>query len=147
MEMISVAETPGISTSAKPTELREVTGDQVADGLGGLVSSVDKAVITGEFASYLAAAFRASVSSGIAGWRDDDLAFARDWGFALDTQVPVTIWQGDQDMMVPFGHGEWLAARVPGASAHLIRGDGHLSLGISKFGQILDDLLTATGVR
>ena len=26
MEMISVADTPGISTSAKPTELREVTG-------------------------------------------------------------------------------------------------------------------------
>jgi pimeloyl-ACP methyl ester carboxylesterase len=127
---------------AAAAELRDITPDQVADGLGGLVSDVDKSVITGEFASYMARSFSAGVSAGIAGWRDDDLAFASNWGFALGEGAPVTVWQGDQDMMVPFAHGQWLAAHVPGARAHLVPGAGHLSLGVTEFGAILDDLLS-----
>jgi len=132
---------------AGAAELRDVSPDQVADGLGGLVSDVDKSVITGDFASYLAASFRAGVSTGIAGWREDDLAFAADWGFTLGEGAPVAVWQGDQDMMVPFAHGQWLAAHLPGAQAHLVTGAGHLSLGVTDFGWILDDLLSLAGVR
>jgi len=132
---------------AGAAELRDVSPDQVADGLGGLVSDVDKSVITGDFASYLAASFRAGVSTGIAGWREDDLAFAADWGFTLGEGAPVAVWQGDQDMMVPFAHGQWLAAHLPGAQAHLVTGAGHLSLGVTDFGSILDDLLSLAGVR
>jgi pimeloyl-ACP methyl ester carboxylesterase len=124
--------------------LREVTADQVAEGLGGLASDVDRSVITGEFAGYLAESFRAAVRSGIAGWRDDDFAFAVDWGFALAASVPVSVWQGDQDMMVPFSHGQWLAAHIPGARAHLLPGEGHLTL-VHAFGAILDDLLDLAG--
>ena len=131
-------------------QLRGVTADQVAAGLGDLVSDADKAVITGEFASFLAASFTAALTPGIDGWRDDDLAFNQDWGFGLsalgvDGAAPVAIWQGDQDRMVPFAHGQWLAARIPGATAHLIPGAGHLTL-IDRFGLILDDLLSAARV-
>jgi pimeloyl-ACP methyl ester carboxylesterase len=131
-------------------QLRGVTADQVAAGLGDLVSDADKAVITGEFASFLAASFTAALTAGIDGWRDDDLAFNQDWGFGLsalgvDGAAPVAIWQGDQDRMVPFAHGQWLAAHIPGATVHLIPGAGHLTL-IDRFGLILDDLLGAAGV-
>jgi pimeloyl-ACP methyl ester carboxylesterase len=134
--------------TAEADQLRGVTADQVAAGLGDLVSDADKAVITGEFASFLAASFTAALTAGIDGWRDDDLAFNQDWGFGLETlgragSAPVGIWQGDQDRMVPFAHGEWLAAHVPGARAHLIPGAGHLTL-IDRFGLILDDLLGAS---
>jgi pimeloyl-ACP methyl ester carboxylesterase len=132
--------------TAAAAELRDITADQVADGLGGLVSDVDKSVVTGEFATYLAATFSAAVRPGTIGWRDDDLAFIRDWGFPLGGQAPVTIWQGDQDMMVPFAHGQWLAANVPGARARLIPGAGHLSLAVTDFGNILDDLVATAGV-
>jgi pimeloyl-ACP methyl ester carboxylesterase len=113
----------------------------VAAALGDLVSDVDRAAITGDFAEYLAASFRTSVSTGIAGWRDDDLAFAKDWGFALDAvTVPVTIWQGDQDRMVPYDHGRWLAGHVSGARVRLLAGEGHLTLGITRFDEVLAEL-------
>ena len=132
---------------AAARELASITAAGVAEGLGDLASAADKAAVTGEFADYLAASFRAAVASGVAGWRDDDLAFVADWGFTMadaGAGAPVSVWQGDQDMMVPFSHGQWLAAHIPGARAHLLPGEGHLTLA-DGFGAILDDLLDLTG--
>jgi pimeloyl-ACP methyl ester carboxylesterase len=128
-------------------ELASITGTDLAAGLGDLASAADKAAVTGEFADYLAASFRAAVAAGIAGWRDDDLAFVTDWGFTMadaGAGAPVAVWQGDQDMMVPWSHGQWLAAYIPGARAHLLPGEGHLTL-VHAFGAILDDLLDLAG--
>ena len=138
-----------------------LTGESVAQALGGLVIAVDQAALTGEYADHVAISLRASLNSGIAGWRDDDLAFIQDWGFSLGWDAPpdapagyprgtpaapVAIWQGDQDQMVPFAHGRWLAANIPGARVHLMPGEGHLSLTVSSFGLILDDLLDLAGL-
>jgi pimeloyl-ACP methyl ester carboxylesterase len=114
----------------------------VAAALGGLVSDVDKAALTGEYAAYMAAAFARAVSTGIAGWRDDDIAFVTPWGFDLPSiQTPVAVWQGGEDRMVPMAHGAWLAAHIPGAEAHLLPDEGHLSLALNKIGDVLDGLL------
>jgi pimeloyl-ACP methyl ester carboxylesterase len=127
--------------------LREVTGEQVAAALGGLISAADAGVLTGEFAAELAASLRASVREGIAGWRDDDLAFTADWGFSLDTLAGrAAIWQGDQDRMVPYAHGQWLAAHTPGARVHLEPGAGHLTMIVTAIDRILDDLLDMAGL-
>ena len=103
--------------------------------------------VTAEFADYLAALFHAALSTGIAGWRDDDLAFVADWGFPAEQagQVPVAVWQGSEDRMVPYPHGTWLAGHIPGARAHLLTGEGHLSLAVRQFGAVLDDLLDLAG--
>jgi pimeloyl-ACP methyl ester carboxylesterase len=142
-------------------QLAGITGAQVGDALGGLVSPADKAALTGEYAEHMAKALKAALSSGIAGWRDDDLAFTRDWGFSLgwDTPLgartllgpevpaaPVAVWQGDQDRMVPYAHGEWLASNIRGAKAHLLPGEGHLTLTITSLDRILDDLLGLAGL-
>jgi pimeloyl-ACP methyl ester carboxylesterase len=132
-----------------------LTGESVAKSLGGLVIEADQAVLTGEFAGYVAAGLRAAMNSGIAGWRDDDLAFIKDWGFSLGWEspaqppgesAPVAVWQGDQDRMVPFAHGQWLAANIRGARVHLMPGDGHLSMTVSALDRILDDLLDLAGL-
>jgi pimeloyl-ACP methyl ester carboxylesterase len=121
----------------------DVTADTVAEGLGGLLTDVDSAALTGPFAEFLAETTRAAVSSGPWGWIDDDLAFARDWGFALaEIDVPVTVWHGRHDAMVPTAHGEWLAERVPGARPRILEDEGHVSL-VLRFETILDELLTA----
>jgi pimeloyl-ACP methyl ester carboxylesterase len=129
-------------------ELRQVTAGQVAEALGGLVSAADRDVVTADFAGYLATSFRAALSTGIAGWRDDDLAFVADWGFPVQEagQVPVAVWQGTEDRMVPHPHGAWLAGHIPGARAHLLAGEGHLTLAARSFGAVLDDLLDLAGL-
>ncbi len=128
-------------------EMAAMTAADVTVGLGDLVSAADQAAVTGEYADYLAASFRAAVADGVAGWRDDDLAFTADWGFTMadvGASAPVAVWQGDQDMMVPYSHGQWLAAHIPGARAHLLPGEGHLTL-VHVFGAILDDLMDLAG--
>jgi pimeloyl-ACP methyl ester carboxylesterase len=124
-----------------------VTGAQVAAALGDLIADADRAVLTGAYADHLAAGSRAALSSGIAGWRDDDLAFVAGWGFSLtgEGKLPAAIWQGDQDRMVPYAHGQWLAANIPGARAHLLAGEGHLTMTVSLLGHVLDDLLDLAG--
>jgi pimeloyl-ACP methyl ester carboxylesterase len=136
--------TPYLEQEAAP--LREVTGEQVSAALGGLLSGPDAGVLTGEFARQVAESFRAAVRNGIAGWRDDDLAFAASWGFSLDAlSGRVAIWQGDEDRMVPFTHGQWLAAHIPGARVHLEPGAGHLTMVVTEVERILDDLLDLAG--
>jgi pimeloyl-ACP methyl ester carboxylesterase len=134
--------------TAAAAELADVTATEVAASLGGLVTAADRAAITGVFAQYLVEATVAALASGIGGWRDDDLAFASDWGFSLDlVRVPLSIWQGDQDAMVPFGHGEWLTKAIPAARAHLLPGEGHLTLVQNRIGDILDELTALAGAR
>lgn len=123
-------------------DMADLSADDVVAVLGDLMSDVDKAVLTGDYAEWTAASFRKAVSAGVAGWRDDDLAFMQPWGFDLDAITrPVAVWQGGQDRMVPFAHGEWLAANIPTARAHLLADDGHLSIAVGRLGQIVDDLI------
>ena len=124
------------------SSLAQVTGDEIIAALGGLVGNVDKRALSGEFGTFLAENTRAALKNGFWGWFDDDLAFVRNWGFDLARiAVPVTVWQGAQDKMVPFSHGQWLAAHIPGVRAFLLPEHGHLSLAVGSFGRILDDLI------
>lgn len=123
-------------------ELVQITPDDVAASLDSLLSPVDKAAVTGEFADHLAVQFRQAVSVGMDGWLDDDLAFTRPWEFDLDAiTVPTYLWQGSDDRMVPIAHGEWLAWRIPGVTAHLEQGQGHLSIGLGALDRMLDELV------
>jgi pimeloyl-ACP methyl ester carboxylesterase len=121
--------------------LSQVTGADVVAGMGGLLSEADKAVLTGDFADYLAAALRSALSGGVAGWRDDDLAFTSDWGFTMSMVGKAAIWQGSEDFMVPQAHGKWLAKHIPHARHRMRHGEGHLTLMVTSFGDVLDDLL------
>lgn len=120
-------------------ELVEARPEQLRDVLVTLLPPVDRAVLTGELAKHSHAATAAGLARGVAGWRDDDLAFTRPWGFELaEIQVPALLWQGVQDLMVPVAHGRWLAERIPGVEAHVSEDDGHLSIVEGRLPEILD---------
>jgi pimeloyl-ACP methyl ester carboxylesterase len=121
---------------------RDMAPAAVAEGFGDLVDEVDRASVTGGFADYLAALFHEALREGYWGAFDDDLAFARTWGFDLGS-IPgsVHLWQGAHDRMVPYGHGEWLAGHCGGACPHLLPDHGHLTLVVDTFPAILDELI------
>jgi pimeloyl-ACP methyl ester carboxylesterase len=124
--------------------LKDVTLDGVIASLDTLLPDVDRAVLTDEFGEDMVDSFREALRIGADGWLDDDLAFVKPWGFALEEiLVPTSVWQGSDDLMVPFTHGQWLAAHVPGVSAHLEQGEGHLSIGLGAIDRMLDELVEA----
>jgi pimeloyl-ACP methyl ester carboxylesterase len=71
----------------------------------------------------------------------DVALFARPWGFALaDLAVPVHLWYGDSDNIVPVAHGRHLAERIPGALLRIREGEGHLG-GLGASEEVFDALL------
>jgi pimeloyl-ACP methyl ester carboxylesterase len=121
--------------------LREATAAQVVEQLSTLLPPVDVAVLSDEFGEDLIANLSEGIRAGVDGWLDDDLAFTRPWGFELgEIAVPVFLWQGSADLMVPYAHGEWLADRIPGVVAHLEAGEGHLSMALGALEPMLDEL-------
>ena len=126
--------------------LLTATPDDVVAAFGGLVTPVDADFLSGGFADFQSRLFNRAGAQGVVGARDDGLAIVAPWGFDLDgISVPVAVWQGRHDAMVPFAHGEWLAAHVPGAEAHLLEDEGHLSL-FAQLDVILADLKRLAGV-
>jgi pimeloyl-ACP methyl ester carboxylesterase len=130
------------SLEAQLPELRETDAAGIIEAMSTLLPEVDRAVITEEYGEDLAAHLSEALRAGVDGWVDDSLLFTRPWGFGLDEiAVPTFIWQGSEDLMVPFSHGAWLAAHVPGASPHLLTGEGHLSIVVGQVEPMLDELV------
>jgi pimeloyl-ACP methyl ester carboxylesterase len=118
------------------------------DLLGDLVSDVDNESASRDDVEYLFDSFARGLAPGIGGWRDDDQAFLRPWGIDVSSiRVPVGIWFGSQDLMVPERHGEWLAAHVPDARVRHFVDEGHLSLVLGKVDRLVDDLCELAGLR
>jgi len=118
-----------------------VTPEELAEGIKSVLSPVDAAAMTGELAQWLASVNHDGLAPGTQGWWDDSLSEVMSWGFDVrDIRVPVKVWHGRQDRMVPVQHGEWLAAAIPGAAADISDRDGHLTM-TGRIGEIHDWLL------
>jgi pimeloyl-ACP methyl ester carboxylesterase len=103
--------------------------ETIAESIATLVSPVDAQALTGELAEFYVACARDGLAAGSDGWWDDGLALVTPWGFELGSiRTPVMLRHGRPDRFVPFGHGEWLAGRIPGGQAELSDDDGHLTL-------------------
>jgi pimeloyl-ACP methyl ester carboxylesterase len=98
--------------------------------MSSLISDVDREALTLENVEFTMKMTRAGVETGVGGWFDDEIATTvAPWGFDLSSiRVPVLYWHGEQDRFVPFGHGVWLADRIPGVEARLTPDDGHITL-------------------
>jgi pimeloyl-ACP methyl ester carboxylesterase len=124
-------------------ELLNVTPEQLLGAWKTLLSDVDAAVATGEFAAYIVHSMHDGLGPGDQGWWDDGVAHMTPWGFDLASiRVPVKVWHGRHDRFVPFQHGQWLAQHIPGAEAELSETDGHLTLLVDRIPAVHEWLLS-----
>ncbi|GAC1485342.1 MAG: alpha/beta hydrolase [Candidatus Dormibacteria bacterium] len=129
-------------TEADREGMMTATPAAIREFMQSLLSPVDAAVLSGEYAEHMARNIRDGLAPGIQGWWDDGCAWLKPWGFELESiRVPLTLWHGRQDRFVPFSHGEWLARTIPGVEAHLSDDDGHLTLTVNRLPSIHDWLL------
>jgi pimeloyl-ACP methyl ester carboxylesterase len=121
--------------------MAEATAEQLVEHMSSLLPEVDRACLTGDVGADFAAVMNGVGRAGPDGWIDDDLAFTRPWGFDLDQmRAPVSLWQGELDLMVPVAHARWLASRIPGVRPHLEHGQGHLSITVGAVDRMLEDV-------
>jgi pimeloyl-ACP methyl ester carboxylesterase len=114
---------------------------EIAAGLGQLLTPTDDAAFTQDLARWLTESLHRAGVQGVVGVRDDGLALAAPWGFEVsDISIPTAVWAGGQDVTVPFSHGQWLSANVPGAVAHLSETAGHITL-VNGLEAVLQELL------
>ncbi|MBA2444133.1 MAG: alpha/beta hydrolase [Nocardioidaceae bacterium] len=122
--------------AAQRSELMSASAEGLREALASLLPDVDRVALTGDVAEFLWAAMVEGLGGGYEGWLDDDLAFVSPWGFELSSiGVPVLLVQGQQDLMVPFPHGRWLAGQVGVSTAQLLPDEGHLSL-LARVGDV-----------
>lgn len=97
------------------------------------MSAGDRRVIRGYSATYGPATGLAGVvealRGGTRGVRDDVAIEFAEWGFDLgDVSVPVDVFHGAEDPLVPLPQAEYVARSIPDARLHVFDGVGHLVL-------------------
>lgn len=127
--------------SDKLSSMRVATPAQVLASMDSVLPTVDRACLTGALGVQFAASLVSAATGTVDGWLDDALSFIQPWGFDVGTiRVPVSLWHGSADRMVPFAHGSWLSDRIPDVRAHLEPGEGHLSINVGRISQMMAEL-------
>ena len=94
-----------------------------------------------EIRKIMCRSFREAMRVGLSGAVRDAVLYSRAWGLHLtEITVPVNLWHGEKDRIVPPAMGRWLAANIPGCRARFYPEEGHFSLITSKMDPILDRL-------
>jgi pimeloyl-ACP methyl ester carboxylesterase len=114
----------------------------VLDEIASELPDVDRAIMNRKkYRDVMKEQFVESVRQGVRGWADDDLAFAKSWGFEPeDVHAEVRLWQGELDVLAPRSHGEYVASRLPNAQFELLEGGGHF---LDEEWSVVYDWLTA----
>jgi len=126
-----------VKVEAEREEMLAASAADQAAIMASLLTPTDAAVLKDDLGEYLLYTTQEGLAPGAEGWWEDAVAHAGPWGFELsDITIPVLVMHGRQDQFVPFGHGQWLAAHVPGAQARLLEDDGHLTLMVNRVGEV-----------
>ena len=110
---------------------------QLREGFSSLCSEVDREALTDAVVEFFLRQMKEGIRPGFEGLRDDGLSLTLPWGFDLrQIRVPVQVWHGGQDRFVPVSHGQWVAARIPNAEAHIDPAEGHVTLLVHRVPEV-----------
>lgn len=135
---------------AQRSELLKADAAAIIEAMSTILPEVDKKTLEDpRMGQSFAISMAEAVRLGLDGWVDDDLEFIKPWGFELsEVNIPVLLYQGSEDKMVPFAHGQWLAEHLPQAKLrkHLQQGEGHISIFLHGVDSMIDELLAIAKV-
>lgn len=113
-------------------------------GLFSDLSAPDKVALErDEIMKLLQDMITGAFQSGTKGVAWDWKLEALPWGFSVsDISMPVILWHGEEDMLVPVAHGRYLSRTLPNCHAHFVPAEGHISLIVNHFNEILDEVIS-----
>jgi pimeloyl-ACP methyl ester carboxylesterase len=111
-------------------------------GVRRLASPADRPILERpDVADCLIAGMKEAFRQGGPGPADDVLLLTRPWTFRPEEiRVPVRLWHGEADAVVPVAMGRHLAAAIPDCRAEFIPGAGHY-LVFDRIGSCLDAMI------
>lgn len=130
---------------------RARTGADLNKVLGDAISEADRRLTDEpDVARFLICDVQVAFNQGARGPADDAILIYRDWGFSLgDVKMPVHIFHGTEDRLVPFAFSEYMRDHLPEATLTPIEGQGHYThlLNSESLFQLLDALPVANPQR
>jgi pimeloyl-ACP methyl ester carboxylesterase len=100
------------------------------------------AALTTEFMRHLFVNWREGVARSLAGVFSDARIYGEAWPFDLGAiRVPVHLWHGEEDRVVPVAVGQHYAAHIPGIRARIIPGEGHFSIIFNSLPEVVETLM------
>ncbi len=115
--------------------------------VGGSLPPADRQSLDPNVLSGLARVWREGIGRSVQGALSDAQIYARDWQVPFDKiTVPVDIWYGDQDSLIPL-HALAPFAAIPGMRLHVLPNEGHYSLALRHAATILRRLTEPPAAR
>lgn len=140
---------PALQEFVKPQREDMLKADAagMTEVMSSLLPEIDRKAIldTPSVGQNLVDSFREALKYNADGWVDDSMSFIEPWGFDIsEIRIPVFLWQGSEDLMVPFSNGKWFAKKLPQDKvvAHLLEGEGHVSIFLGRLDAMMEELLT-----
>ena len=106
--------------------------------LSGTVAGPDKIALKNEaLIQVLSASFREAFRSNLRWPATDVILYSRPWGFPLEgINIPVHIWHGEKDRIVPAAMAHYLAKIIPNCRATFYLDEGHFSIILNRIREI-----------
>jgi pimeloyl-ACP methyl ester carboxylesterase len=102
--------------------------------------SRDRAALHAQALQWVIAAHREATVGGVRGTAEDYRHFGGAWGFDLEAvRQSVTVWQGEQDVLLPMSHAQRLATALPSSTLRVVAASGHYLPAVIA-DVVLDDL-------
>jgi pimeloyl-ACP methyl ester carboxylesterase len=105
----------------------------------------ERDAITIDFMRHMFGVWREALRRSVRGLVSDARIYTEAWPFDLRAiGVPVHLWHGEEDFIVPVDVGKHYAAHVPGIKARILPGEGHFSVILNSLPEIIETLIAST---
>jgi pimeloyl-ACP methyl ester carboxylesterase len=121
--------------------LRDGDDEAVVAEFAPALSERDRVLMSDEMVgSKVIGSMREGLSKSVLGGGWDNVAWIGHWDFEISqVRCPVLLWYGEQDLMAPPAHGQWLEENLLNAKLTIRPSEGHFGL-VDHFSEVLHEL-------